>query len=323
MSEPAYRLAGKRVWVAGHRGLVGSALVRRLGAAGAVVLTAGRAEADLRRQDQVERFVKSARPEAVFVAAATVGGILANDTRPAEFIYDNLAIVANVVDAAAAGGVEKLMVLGSSCIYPKHAAQPMTEAGLLTGPLEPTNQWYAVAKIAGIKLAQAYRRQHGKDFIAVVPTNLYGPGDNFDLAAGHVVPALIRKCHEAKATGGPVEIWGSGTPRREFLYVDDAADALVFLMERYAAEDIINVGGGTDVSVRELADTVADAVGYRGGFAFATDKPDGMPLKRLDSSGLFALGWRPRTSLRDGLKRTYEWYRTALAQPAGRRAQVA
>jgi GDP-L-fucose synthase len=215
------------------------------------------------------------------------------------------------------------MVLGSSCIYPKHAAQPMAEAAMLDGPLEPTNQWYAVAKLAGIKLAQAYRRQHNKDFIAVVPTNLYGPGDNFDLAASHVVPAMLRKCHEAKERGGPVEIWGTGTPRREFLYVDDAADALVFLMENYSAEDIINVGGDTDVSIRQLADAVAIATGYRGGFVYAADKPDGMPLKRLDSTRLFELGWRPHTGLVDGLALTYDWFKQALTAPADRRARVA
>lgn len=323
MSEPAYRLRGKRVWVAGHTGMVGAALMRRLDEAGAVVLTAPRAGADLRRQDQTEATVASLRPDAVFVAAATVGGILANDSRPAEFIYDNLTIVSNVVEACARGRVEKLMVLGSSCIYPKHAAQPMPEDAMLSGALEPTNQWYAVAKLAGIKLAQAYRRQHGKDFIAVVPTNLYGPGDNFDLAASHVVPALLRKCHEAKKRGGPVEIWGTGMPRREFLYVDDAADALVFLMENYAAEAIINVGGGTDVSIRELADAVAAATGYKGGFTYAADKPDGMPLKRLDTTRLFAMGWRPRTNLADGLIRTYDWFKQALTAPGGRRARVA
>ena len=322
MSEPVYRLRGKRVWVAGHTGMVGAALARRLDEAGAVILTAPRARADLRRQDQVEAMVAALKPDAVFIAAATVGGILANDSRPAEFIYDNLTIVSNVVDACA-GGVEKLMVLGSSWIYPKHAAQPMIEDAMLDGALEPTNQWYAVAKIAGIKLAQAYRRQHGKDFIAVVPTNLYGPGDNFDLAASHVVPALLRKCHEAKRRGGPVEIWGTGLPRREFLYVDDAADALVFLMENYAAEDIINVGGGTDVSIRELADAAAAATGYKGGFAYAADKPDGTPLKRLDATRLLAMGWRPRTILADGLARTYDWFKQALAMPAGRRARVA
>jgi len=322
MSDRAYPLKGKRVWVAGHTGMVGSALVRRLETAGAAVLTVPR-RPDLRRQDEVERFVAEASPQAVFIAAATVGGILANDSRPAEFIYDNLAIVGHIIEAAARGGVEKLMVLGSSCIYPKLAAQPMVEDGLMTGPLEPTNQWYAVAKIAGVMLAQAYRRQFDRDFIAVVPTNLYGPGDNFDLAASHVVPAMIRKCHEAKQSGGPVEIWGSGTPRREFLYVDDAADALVFLMETYSSGEIVNVGGGTDVSIRELAEAVGDAVGYRGGFRYAADKPDGMPLKRLESSRLLAMGWRPRIDLRDGLRRTYEWYIDALGRQTARQERVA
>ncbi|MBM3572743.1 MAG: GDP-L-fucose synthase [Alphaproteobacteria bacterium] len=323
MFELAYALRGKRVWIAGHRGMVGAALLRQLRETGADLLTVERATADLRRQDQVERYVAAAKPHAVFIAAATVGGILANDTRPAEFIHDNLTIVANIIEACARSGVEKLMVLGSSCIYPRLAEQPMTEAGLLGGALEPTNQWYAVAKIAGIKLAQAYRRQYGRDFIAVVPTNLYGPGDNFDLAASHVIPALLRKCHEAKTTGGPVEIWGTGAPRREFLYVDDAADALVFLMERYSAEDIINVGGGDDVSIRELADVAAAATGYGGGFKYATDKPDGMPLKRLDATRLMALGWRQRTGLKDGLRRTYDWFRQLPSAPQARHERVA
>lgn len=304
-----YPLAGKRVWVAGHTGMVGSALVRRLTAAGAQPLAVGRDAVDLRRQSDVEAWMLRERPQAVFVAAATVGGILANDTRPAEFLYDNLAIEANIIHGAHLAGVEKLMFLGSSCIYPKFADQPIVEDSLLTGAFEPTNQWYATAKVAGIKLCQAYRRQYGRDFIAVVPTNLYGPGDNFDLAASHVVPALIRKIQAAKAAGiGPVEVWGTGRPRREFLYVDDAADALVFLMERYSGEEIVNVGSGEDVSIAELTEMVAAAVGYDGGFHYAVEKPDGMPRKGLDASRCLALGWRARTSLRDGLERTCAWW---------------
>ncbi len=302
-------LAGRRVWVAGHRGMVGQALVRRLGAAGAEVLTVDRAGLDLRRQADVEDWMAEARPEAVFIAAAVVGGILANDARPAEFIYDNLAIEANLIHAAARLGVSKLMFLGSSCIYPKLCPQPMKEEHLLTGPLEPTNEWYAVAKIAGIKLAQAYRRQHGKDFISVIPTGLYGPGDTFDPKVSHVIPALIRKIEEAKASGGPVEIWGTGTPRREFLYVDDAADALVFLMERYSDERIINAGQGEEVSIAELARRIAAVDGYKGEFKFLTDRPDGMPLKRLDGTRLADMGWRPRTPLDVGLKNTIEAFR--------------
>jgi GDP-L-fucose synthase len=304
----AYPLAGRRVWVAGHRGMVGQALVRRL-AGTAQVLTVDRAQLDLRRQADVEDWIAETKPEAVFIAAAVVGGILANDSRPAEFLYDNLAIEANVIHAAAKLGVAKLMFLGSSCVYPRLCPQPMKEEHLLTGPLEPTNEWYAVAKIAGIKLCQAYRRQHGKDFVAVIPTNLYGPGDTFDLAVSHVVPALIRKVEEAKATGGPVEIWGTGAPRREFLHVDDCADALVFLMEHYGEERIINIGQGEDVSIAELARRIAEVAGYGGGFKYLTDRPDGMPLKRLDGSRLAEMGWRPKVPLEDGLRDTLAAFR--------------
>ena len=308
MSEP-FPLAGRRVWVAGHRGMVGQALVRRLASSDAEILTVDRAKLDLRRQSDVEDWVAANKPDAVFIAAAVVGGILANDSRPAEFIYDNLAIEANVIHAAAKLGVAKLMFLGSSCVYPKLCPQPMKEEHLLTGALEPTNEWYAVAKIAGIKLCQAYRRQHGKDFVAVIPTNLYGPGDTFDLAVSHVVPATIRKIEEAKTTGGPVEIWGTGSPKREFLYVDDAADALVFLMERYGEERIINIGQGEEVTIAELARRVAKVAGYSGGFKFLTDRPDGMPLKRLEGSRLAAMGWTPKTSLDDGLRNTIAAFR--------------
>jgi GDP-L-fucose synthase len=310
-----FPLAGRRVFVAGHRGMVGSALTRRLARSGCEVLTAGRGEVDLRRQEATEAWLAARRPDAVFVAAATVGGILANDTRPGEFLYDNLMIAGNVIEASRRAGVKKLLFLGSSCIYPRLAPQPMTEEALLTGPLEPTNQWYAVAKIAGLKLCAAYRRQYGADFISAQPTNLYGPGDTYDLQASHVVPALIAKTHRAKATGAAeVEIWGTGTPRREFLHVDDLADALVFLMERYSDELQVNVGWGEDVSIRELAELVAEVVGYTGGFRYATEKPDGTPRKLLDVSRLSALGWRPRIALRDGLADAYRWFVDNVAE---------
>lgn len=307
--EKIFPLTGKRVWVAGHNGMVGSALVRRLAGSGAEILTVDRHACDLRDQAAVHGWMRQARPDAVFLAAATVGGIEANRTRPAEFLYNNLLIAANVIHAAAECGTGKLMFLGSSCFYPREAEQPIRESTLLQGPFEPTNEWYAVAKVAGVKLCQAFRRQHGRDFIAVVPTNLYGPNDNFDLAASHVVPAMIRRLHEAKAAGhSPVELWGTGTPRREFLYVDDAADALIFLMEHYSDEAIINVAGGEDVSIAELAHAVARTVGYTGGFRFDTSKPDGMPRKALDATRILATGWRPAVSLEEGLRRTYEWF---------------
>jgi GDP-L-fucose synthase len=317
-----FPLDGKRVWVAGHAGMVGSALVRKLSAAGAEVLTVSRSACDLRDQALVDAWVAENRPDAVFIAAAVVGGIEANRTRPAEFLYDNLLIAANVIHAAAQGGVGKLMFLGSSCFYPREAEQPIREDSLLTGSFEPTNEWYAVAKVAGVKLCQAYRRQYGNDFIAVVPTNLYGPGDNFDLTSSHVVPAMIRRLHEAKVRGGgPVEIWGSGRPRREFLYVDDAADALVFLIERYSDEDMINVAGGEDVSIAELAGLVAQVVGYTGEFFFDTSRPDGMPRKMLDDARIRATGWRPAISLKEGLERTYASFleHTARGVPAAGR----
>ena len=308
-AQKEFSLEGKRVWVAGHRGMVGSALLRRLADVDCRLLTATRGDLDLRRQADVAAWMRAHRPQAVFLAAATVGGIEANKSRPAEFLYDNLVIATNVIHAAADSAVEKLILLGSSCFYPRLSEQPIREESLLTGPIEPTNEWYAVAKIAGVKLCQAYRRQYGLDFISVVPTNLYGPGEKFDLVASHVIPALIRKVYEAyRCGGGPVEIWGTGEPLREFLYVDDAADALVFLMERYAEEDIINVAGGEVVRIRELAELVAEVVGYRGGFRFDTERPDGMPRKQLEASHLFSLGWRPRTSLREGLHRTLDWY---------------
>jgi len=308
-SPVAFDLRGKRTWVAGNRGMVGSAIVRRLAAEGCEILSVGRERVDLRRQAETEDWLAEARPEAVFLAAATVGGILANDARPAEFIYDNLAIETNVIEAARRTGVTKLLLLGSSCIYPRLAEQPMSEAALLTGPLEPTNQWYAVAKIAGIKLCQAYRRQYGLDFISAMPTNLYGPGDNFDLMGSHVVPALLRKAHEAKVAGrAAIEIWGSGAPRREFLYVDDCADGLVHLMKTYSGEAQVNVGIGADVTIRELAETIVRVVGFDGSIGYDTSKPDGAPRKLLDVSRLADLGWSARTGLEEGLRRTYDWY---------------
>jgi GDP-L-fucose synthase len=309
VSAEPFSLSGRRVFVAGHRGMVGSALVRRLAREDCEVLTAGREEVDLRRQAPTEDWLSARRPDAVIVAAATVGGILANSTRPAEFLYDNLAIVANVVEASRRAQVAKLLFLGSSCIYPKLAPQPLAEDSLLTGPLEPTNEWYAIAKIAGIKLCQAYRSQHGCDFISAMPTNLYGPGDNFDLASSHVVPALMRKIDQAKQSGSEtVEIWGSGTPRREFLYVDDLADACVFLIQHYNGYDHVNIGVGQDLTIRQLAETIAGVVGYHGGFVYDRSKPDGTPQKLLDVGRLTALGWQATTSLEDGLRQSYDWY---------------
>jgi GDP-L-fucose synthase len=309
MTDARYPLVGRRVWVAGHGGMVGAALVRRLAREECEILTVGRAQVDLRRQGEVEDWLAEARPEAVVVAAATVGGILANDSRPAEFIYDNLAIETNVIHGAWRSGVEKLLFLGSSCIYPREAPQPMTEEALLTGPLEPTNQWYAVAKIAGLKLCQAYRREHGCDFITAMPTNLYGPGDNFDLASSHVVAALMRKAHDARVAGDDtLAVWGTGRPRREFLYVEDLADALVFLLQNYSGEQHVNVGTGKDIAIGELAALIAEVVGFSGTLAFDPSKPDGTPRKLLDVSRLSALGWTPSTSLRDGLTATYRWY---------------
>jgi GDP-L-fucose synthase len=305
---------GSPIFVAGHRGLVGSAIVRRLQAAGhRNLVTRTRAELDLADRRAVDRFLDEARPEYVIVAAAKVGGILANATYPADFIRENLAIALNVIDAARRAGVRKLVFLGSSCVYPRLAPQPMKEEHLLTGPLEPTNQPYAVAKIAGIELCRAYNRQHGTDFVCLMPTNLYGPGDNFDLDTSHVLPALIRKFHEAKAASAPVvTVWGTGAPRREFLHVDDFADACCFVLDRVSVRDggpdLLNVGAGEDLSIRELAELVREVVGYRGGIAFDPSRPDGTPRKLLDVSRLSALGWRARTPLREGIAATYRWY---------------
>jgi GDP-L-fucose synthase len=306
-TELNYNLKGKKVWVAGDNGMVGRALVRRLADEDCEILTVGRGKVDLRRQLDVESWIADAKPNAVFVAAAKVGGILANDRYPADFLYDNLMIEANIIHAAARIGIEKLLFLGSSCIYPKLAKQPMTEGQLLTGPLEPTNEWYAIAKIAGIKLCQAYRKQHGCNFISAMPTNLYGPGDNYDLETSHVIPALIRKMHEAKIGGSAkVEIWGTGTPRREFLYVDDLADALVFLMKHYCGYEHINVGTGKDMRIGELAVAVQKVVGYQGELVFNTSMPDGSPQKLLDISKLLELGWKAASDPLDRLATTYE-----------------
>jgi GDP-L-fucose synthase len=301
-----YELAGKRVWVAGHRGMVGGAIVRRLAAENCEVLTAGRDELDLTDQRAVLGWMHNHRPQVVFLAAARVGGILANSTHPVDFLRDNLLIETAVFTGAESVGVEKLLFLGSSCIYPRDAAQPIAEEALLTGPLEATNEWYAIAKIAGIKLAQAYRQQHGCDYISAMPTNLYGPGDNFDPAGSHVLPALIRKVHEAKLNGGPVEVWGSGTPRREFLYVDDCADACVFLMQHYSDAMHVNVGAGEDIAIIELVRLVMEVLGHDGEIVTDPSKPDGTPRKLMDSARLRALGWAPQVGLREGIARSYQ-----------------
>jgi GDP-L-fucose synthase len=300
-----------KIFVAGHRGMVGSAIVRRLFELGATHLVLRtREELDLASQAAVEEFFASERPAFVFLAAAKVGGILANSTQPAEFLRDNLAIQTNVIHSAWKNGTRKLCFLGSSCIYPKLAPQPMTEDSLLTGPLEPTNEWYAVAKIAGIKMCQAYRRQYGFDAISVMPTNLYGPGDNYDLRTSHVLPALIRKFYEAKeASAREVVLWGTGMPRREFLHVDDLAEAVVHLMRFYSSEEIVNVGTGVDISIRELAELVAANVGYEGRIVTDPSKPDGTPRKLLDVSRLANMGWRPSIDLREGVRRTCEDYK--------------
>ncbi len=306
MSAANFNLDGARIWVAGHQGMVGSALIRRLqheqiGA----VLTSDRRQVDLRRQVDVENWMHHNRPDVVVVAAARVGGILANDRFPADFLYDNLAIESAIIKSAADQGVAKLLFLGSSCIYPKLAAQPIAEASLLTGPLEPTNQWYAIAKIAGVMLCDAYRRQHGLDFISAMPTNLYGHGDNYDLESSHVIPGLIRKSIAARDSAAQaMTVWGSGRPRREFMFVDDLADALVFLLRHFSDEGPINVGTGSDVSIAELAQIVANVVGFSGALAFDASMPDGTPRKLMDSSRLAALGWRSSRSLADGLALT-------------------
>jgi len=307
--DATFELKGKRVFVAGHRGMVGSAVVRRLAREDCEVLTVSRDRLDLLDQTGVLRWMAEHRPDAVVMAAAKVGGILANDRFPVDFLQDNLVMQSNVIDSAFRSEVGKLLFLGSSCIYPKLAPQPIREDALLTGPLEPTNEWYAIAKIAGLKLCQAYRRQHGVDYISAMPANLYGPGDNFDLQSSHVVPALMRKAHALALSGGTsLEVWGSGTPRREFLHVDDAADALVWLLKNYAGDSHVNVGSGEDVTIAELAQTVASVAGVEATIAFDTTRPDGTPRKLMDVSRLFATGWRPRYALRSGLEQTYAWF---------------
>jgi GDP-L-fucose synthase len=332
MSEKAvpYTLTGKRVWVAGHNGMVGAALVRRLARENCTLLTASRRELDLRRQSDVEAFVARTRPQAVFLAAARVGGIVANDRSPADFLYENIMIAANVIEASRRVGVEKLLNLGSTCVYPKFAPQPIPEDALLTGPLEPTNQWYAVAKIAAIKLCDAYRREHSCDFISAMPTNLSGPNDNFDLEASHVIPALIAKMALAKDEDrSEVVLWGTGTPKREFLHVDDCADALVYLMQNFSGEGPVNVGTGTDVTIRELAELIARIVQFQGRLVFDAAKPDGTPRKLADVTRLKSLGWSARIPLADGLAETYTWFREnreslrglGIARPAAQTAR--
>jgi GDP-L-fucose synthase len=310
----AYELTGKTVFVAGHRGMVGSAIARRLKQEDCRVVTASRQQLDLEDQSAVRLWFRENRPDAVFLAAARVGGILANDSFPAEFLYSNLMIEANIIEAAYRSGTGKLLFLGSSCIYPKFAAQPVEESALLTGPLEPTNEWYAIAKIAGIKLCQAYRRQYGCDFISAMPTNLYGPGDNFNLASSHVLPALVRKAHEAKvAKADSIEVWGTGTPLREFLHVDDLADACIFLMKHFSGDEHVNVGSGSDLPIRELVDIVADIVGFKGSVVYDTSKPDGTPRKLLSSERMLGMGWKPAIGLREGIRHAYDSF---LAQSA-------
>jgi GDP-L-fucose synthase len=317
MARTPFELTGKTVFVAGHRGMVGAALVRRLAGENVELLTAARAELDLRDQAAVFGWFAARRPQVVFLAAAKVGGIVANNTLRAEFLYDNLAIAANVIHAAYVNRAEKLMFLGSSCIYPKLAPQPLREDSMLSGALEPTNEPYAIAKIAGIKMAEAYRSQYGCDFINVMPTNLYGPGDNYHPEYSHVVAALIRRFHEAKLSGASsVTVWGTGTPRREFLYVDDMADACVHLMKTYSATDMVNIGTGSDITIAEFARLVAAAVGYTGEISYDTSRPDGTPRKLLDVSRLAKLGWRASTSLEDGIRLAYRAYLSESKQAA-------
>lgn len=313
----AFELEGKRVWVAGHRGMVGSAVARRLERENCTMVFAGRERVDLTRQNEVERFLREEKPDVVIMAAAKVGGILANSQYPADFLYRNMIIEANITHAAHEVGVSKYLFLGSSCIYPKFAPQPIVESSLLTSALEPTNEWYAIAKIAGLKLAEAYRRQYGHDFISAMPTNLYGPGDNFDLNSSHVMPALIRKAHEAKLRGDrEIVIWGTGTPRREFLHSDDCADALVFLLKNYSGEEHVNVGSGEDITILELTQLVCEVVGFEGKIVHDLSKPDGTPRKLMSADKLRGLGWKPRIALRDGVSASYDWFKANMASTA-------
>jgi GDP-L-fucose synthase len=314
-SKLPFRIEGRRTWVAGHRGMVGSALMRRLAREDCELVTVERDRVDLRRQAEVQAWMHETKPEVVILAAARVGGIHANASRPADFLDDNLALQTNVIHFAAEIGVRKLLFLGSSCIYPRLAPQPISESALLTGPLEPTNQWYAIAKIAGLMQCQAYREQHGCDFISAMPTNLYGPGDNFDIEGAHVLPALLRRFRAATLAGDDkITIWGTGTPRREFLHVDDCADALVFLLRHYSDAGTINVGVGRDVTIAELAHIVAGVVGFKGEIGFDTSRPDGTPRKLLDVGRLTALGWQAHIGLKEGIASTYQWLDRELAQ---------
>jgi GDP-L-fucose synthase len=325
-SESPFRVEGRRVWVAGHRGMVGSALMRRLAREDCELVTVDRDRVDLRRQDAVQAWMHETKPEVVILAAARVGGIQANASRPADFLDDNLALQTNIIHSAAEIGVSKLLFLGSSCIYPRLAPQPIHESSLLTGPLEPTNQWYAIAKIAGLMLCQAYRAQHGCDFISAMPTNLYGPGDNFDLEGAHVLPAIMRRFRVATLAGdSKVTIWGTGAPRREFLHVDDCADGLVYLLRHYSDKGPVNVGVGRDVTIAELAGIVAGVVGYKGDIMFDTSRPDGTPRKLLDVTRLATIGWQARIGLEEGIRQVYQWLDHELTQgntPRGFSAKV-
>lgn len=312
----SFPLQNKRIWVAGHRGMVGSAIVRRLASEHCEILTAGRDELDLLDQAATRAWLQDRKPDAVIVAAAKVGGILANTRFPADFLYDNLVIETNIIEGSFRAGVSKLLFLGSSCIFPKFAPQPIEEEALLTGPLEATNEWYAIAKIAGIKLCQAYRQQHGADFIAGMPTNLYGPNDNFDLESSHVLPALIRKFDDAKRSGAAsVTLWGTGAPRREFLHVDDCADACVFLLQSYSGDQFVNIGLGSDVTIAELAALIAEVTGFAGSIDYDTSRPDGTPRKLMSSARLNGMGWAAKIGLREGIERTYRWYLENVTSP--------
>jgi len=319
MQDDPFDLTGKKIFVAGHRGMVGAAVVRRLSGVDCTILTASRDVLDLRSQADVRAWIRANTPDVVILAAAKVGGILANDTYPADFLYENLAIEVAVIQAAYEANVQKLVFLGSSCIYPKFAEQPISEDSLLTGALEPTNQWYAIAKIAGLKMCEAYRKQYGVDYISVMPTNLYGPGDNYDLQNSHVIPALIRKAHEAKiANATSMPIWGEGKVFREFLHVDDMADACVYLLQHYSGLQHVNVGSGTDITIYELAKLIAEVVGFRGSIATEPGKLEGTPRKLMDSSRLFAMGWKPHYDLRSGLEQAYASYIEQLGQGVAR-----